>query len=262
MPERHATRHTRQDDRTPGPRTQALSGCINLGPKSAALLARIGITSLDQVRDAGAVAVYRQARAVEPRVTLNLLWALEGAVSDLPWQVVAREHRTSLLLALEDPVRAATREGRRERSPPGVRLFPLPGARRQDASVEAWFAAPQSATRMLARKWFDEWCACGEDVGQLLHDGHPTVCVQGTALGYVNAFAAHVNVGFFLGATLPDPAGLLRGTGRFMRHVQVRPGEPGSDGPLRALVRVAYADLRSRLRERPPPTAAPARGSA
>lgn len=229
------------------------AACTNLGPKSAALLARIGITSLDQIRKAGAVAVYRQARAVEPRVSLNLLWALEGAVSGLPWQVVAREHRTSLLLALEDPAGAVTREGRRARGLSGARLFPLPGATRDDAAVEAWLAAPQPATRALARRWFAEWRACGEDVGQLLHDGHPTVCVQGIALGYVNAFAAHVNVGFFLGATLPDPAGLLQGTGRFMRHVQVRPGAPGTDGPLRALIRAAHADLRSRLGALSPP---------
>jgi hypothetical protein len=39
-------------------------------------------------------------------------------------------------------------------------------------------------------------------------------------------FTAHVNVGFFRGAELSDPNGLLQGTGKFMRHVKLRPGAP------------------------------------
>lgn len=74
----------------------------NLGPKSTQVLQRTGITSLSQLQALGAVAAYAQAKAVEPGVSLNLLWALEGALTGLPWRVVAREHRTSLLLALED----------------------------------------------------------------------------------------------------------------------------------------------------------------
>jgi DNA transformation protein len=40
-------------------------------------------------------------KKVEPSASLNLLWALEGALTGLHWQEVAKEHRTSLLLALE-----------------------------------------------------------------------------------------------------------------------------------------------------------------
>jgi hypothetical protein len=130
---------------------------------------------------------------------------------------------------------------------PEVRFFPLEGAKRHDNSVQSWFSTPASETRTLARLWFNEWHACGQDVEELLHDGHPTVCVQGMALGYVNAFREHVNVGFFLGATLADPAGLLEGNGRFMRHVKVRPGRPDEDEYLRALIRAAYRDLKDRL---------------
>jgi hypothetical protein len=89
--------------------------------------------------------------------------------------------------------------------------------------------------------------SCGPDVAELLHDGHPTTCIQGIALGYVNAFSAHVNVGFYLGATLDDPAGLLQGTGQFMRHVKVQPGAPLNEAALRALIASAYADLKSKL---------------
>jgi len=127
------------------------------------------------------------------------------------------------------------------------RLFPLAGATPRDIAVARWFTEPDSELRQLARGWFDEWRLCGDDVEELLHDGHPTVCVRGVALGYVDAFQEHVNVGFFLGATLPDPAGLLEGTGRHMRHVKVRPVPPIDQSALRALIRAAYHDLKARL---------------
>lgn len=85
-----------------------LADLPNLGPRSAEMLVRAGITSRAQLQALGAVAAYARAKAVEPSVSLNLLWALEGALTGLPWQVVAREHRTSLLLALEDHQRLGT----------------------------------------------------------------------------------------------------------------------------------------------------------
>lgn len=78
-----------------------LSLLSNLGPKSQAMLAAAGITSLDQLRKLGSVAAYAQVNARVPAASLNLLWASEGAICGLPWQVVAREHRTSLLLSLD-----------------------------------------------------------------------------------------------------------------------------------------------------------------
>jgi hypothetical protein len=74
----------------------------------------------------------------------------------------------------------------------------------------------------IAQDWFEVMRACGDDVRELLHDGHPTACVADTAFGYVNAFKAHGNVGFFRGTEIADPAGLLEGTGKFMRHVKLR----------------------------------------
>ena len=81
------------------PRIADLPG---LGPRSAEMLRAAGIGSLAALRRLGAVAAYAQVRRADPRASLNLLWALEGALSGLPWQQVAREHRTSLLLALEE----------------------------------------------------------------------------------------------------------------------------------------------------------------
>ena len=79
----------------------ALHELANLGPKSLAMLQQAGIHTVAQLRKAGAVVAYVRVKQCWPQSSLNLLWALEGAISDLPWQTVAREHRTSLLLALE-----------------------------------------------------------------------------------------------------------------------------------------------------------------
>lgn len=75
---------------------------LNLGPKSAQMLAAAGVTTLAQLRELGAVAAYWRVKRTGANASLNLLWALEGALLGLPWQTVAREHRTRLLLALDD----------------------------------------------------------------------------------------------------------------------------------------------------------------
>lgn len=84
-----------------------------------------------------------------------------------------------------------------------------------------------------------------------MHDGHPTSCVEDLALGYVNAFTAHVHVGFFFGANLRDPSKLLEGKGRFMRHVKVRPGLFAREAALQELIVDAYADIKARLASQP-----------
>ena len=100
----------------------------------------------------------------------------------------------------------------------------------------------------IACHWFEVMRKCGRDVRELLHDGCPTACVEDSAFAYVNAFRAHVNVGFFRGAEIADPAGLLEGTGRFMRHVKLRPDGDVDDTALRKLIDTAYTDMKRRLR--------------
>ncbi len=99
----------------------------------------------------------------------------------------------------------------------------------------------------IARHWFEVMRKCGDDVRELLHDGHPTACVADAAFAYVNAFTAHVNIGFFRGAELADPAGLLEGTGRYMRHVKLRPDSYVDTDVLTKLVDTAYTDMKGRL---------------
>jgi hypothetical protein len=54
-------------------------------------------------------------------------------------------------------------------------------------------------------------------------------------------------VGFFYGASLPDPARLLEGSGKFMRHVKLRPGSFANAPDLTRLIEDAYADIKARV---------------
>ena len=89
--------------------------------------------------------------------------------------------------------------------------------------MDAWMREQAANPAAIAQRWFEVMRGCGDDVRELMHDGHPTACVGDAAFAYVNAFKAHVNVGFFRGAEIADPDGLLEGTGKFMRHVKLSP---------------------------------------
>ena len=102
---------------------------------------------------------------------------------------------------------------------------------------------------LIARRWFEVMRTCGSDVRELLHDGHPTACVDDAAFGYVNAFKDHVNVGFFRGAEIADPESLLEGTGKLMRHVKLRPERDLNTAALTKLIKTAYADMKARLKD-------------
>jgi hypothetical protein len=129
-----------------------------------------------------------------------------------------------------------------------TRLFRLDGAVAHEPAIDAWFDAQPPELGTLARAWFARMRACGPDVGELLHDDQPTACIGGAPFAYVDAFTAHVNVGFFRGNVLPDPAGLLRGTGKYMRHVTLTPGVAIDEAALDALILAAYREMRSSLR--------------
>ena len=72
-----------------------------LGPKSSAMLRTAGITSLSQLREVGSVGAYVMVKQAQCKPSLNFLWGLESAISGEHWLVVAKNHRASLLLALE-----------------------------------------------------------------------------------------------------------------------------------------------------------------
>jgi hypothetical protein len=129
-------------------------------------------------------------------------------------------------------------------------IFRLSGGVKSDPAVEIWLTDGPIELRTMAHKWFARMRQCGDDVRELMHDGCPVACVEGAPFGYVNSFKSHVNVGFYYGAALEDPAGLLEGSGKHMRHVKLKPGRDINTAALCNLIDAAYLDIGARLRER------------
>jgi hypothetical protein len=121
------------------------------------------------------------------------------------------------------------------------------GAVERDPAIDAWMKKHKGELGAIARQWFEAMRKCGDEVRELLHDGHPTACLGDAPFGYVNVFASHVNVGFFHGAALSDPARLLQGTGKYMRHVKLQPGTATNAAALGALIEAAYANIKMRV---------------
>jgi hypothetical protein len=126
-------------------------------------------------------------------------------------------------------------------------LFRFSNSVKRDPAIESWFRDHSGELGLVARRWFQVLRGCGDDVREILHDGHPTACVGDAAFAYVNAFKAHVNVGFFRGAELADPGRLLEGTGKLMRHVKLRPETEIDESALEQLIATSYADMKRRV---------------
>jgi hypothetical protein len=128
-----------------------------------------------------------------------------------------------------------------------AQILRFSGAVQRDPAIDAWMKAHAGELGSVALHWFEKMRKCGDEVRELLHDGCPVACLGDAPFGYVNVFTSHVNVGFFHGAALPDPAGLLQGGGRFMRHVKLRPGTPADTAALGLLIDAAYSDIKERV---------------
>jgi hypothetical protein len=128
-------------------------------------------------------------------------------------------------------------------------ILRFPSAVKLDRTIDAWLRGQPDDLRPFAQKWFARMRQCGDDVRELLHDGCPVACVNDAPFGYVNVFRDHVNVGFFHGAMLHDPAKLLEGTGKRMRHVKLKPGLRIDAAALDELINEAYVDIKARLAE-------------
>jgi hypothetical protein len=126
-------------------------------------------------------------------------------------------------------------------------LLRFNGTVEHDPAIDAWMKVHAGELGAIAHEWFEVMRRCGDEVRELLHDGCPVACLGDAPFGYVNVFRSHVNVGFFQGAALPDPARLLQGTGKFMRHVKLRPGTATDAAALSTLIEKAYSDIKARV---------------
>jgi hypothetical protein len=126
-------------------------------------------------------------------------------------------------------------------------LLRFNGTVERDPAIDAWMNEHGGELGAIAHEWFEAMRECGDEVREILHDGCPVACLGDVPFGYVNVFTSHVNVGFFQGAALPDPARLLQGSGKFMRHVKLRPGRATDAASLSKLIKTAYSDIKARV---------------
>jgi DNA transformation protein len=74
-----------------------LTSLRNIGPQSATWLESVGIKSTDDFFEVGVEEAYRKVRAAYPeKVSLNMLYALQGALLDLPWNELPEEMKSQL----------------------------------------------------------------------------------------------------------------------------------------------------------------------
>ena len=81
--------------------TAAAPKLRNIGPKSAAWLRQVGLRTYDDIAAAGAVDAFLRVKRAGFRPSLNLLYALEGALSDCHWQEIPEARRHILIVELE-----------------------------------------------------------------------------------------------------------------------------------------------------------------
>jgi hypothetical protein len=134
-----------------------------------------------------------------------------------------------------------------ERATIRTELLRFNGAVERDPAINAWLKEHRGELGAIARQWFHVMRECGDEVREVLHDGCPVACLGDAPFAYVNVFGSHVNVGFFHGAALPDPARLLQGSGKSMRHVKLKPGTATNAAMLRDLITTAYSDIKARV---------------
>ena len=126
-------------------------------------------------------------------------------------------------------------------------LLRFNGTVKHDPAIDTWMKERRGKLGTIALQWFEVMRNCGDEVRETLHDGCPVACLGDAPFAYVNVFSSHVNVGFFHGAAISDPARLLQGTGKFMRHVKLKPGTDVDTAALNLLITAAYADMKERL---------------
>jgi uncharacterized protein DUF1801 len=80
----------------------------------------------------------------------------------------------------------------------------------------------------------------------LLYDGYATSVVfssttkLGGAFAHIAVYKKHLNLGFNQGTLLEDPDGLLKGTGKLIRHLRVENWESFPEEPVARLLAQAF----------------------
>lgn len=128
-----------------------------------------------------------------------------------------------------------------------VAILDLNNTYEADPEIAGWWDNKDPKLSAIARQWWDVMKNGGDDVKESLHNGYPAACLDVYPFAYVDAFTAHVNVGFYCGADLVDPDGILIGSGKRMRHVKIFPGQEFNEVALQEMISQAYTDMKTKL---------------
>ena len=74
---------------------------LNLGPTSSKWLAAVGIHDRRDLEAVGVINAYNLCKAHGYNVSLNLLWALQAALLDMPWTQLPADIKNQLRQRLE-----------------------------------------------------------------------------------------------------------------------------------------------------------------
>jgi len=81
---------------------RSLSELDNLGPRSQEWLNAIGIYSLLDLEEIGAVEAYRQLRELDYPATLNLVYGIQGAIMNCRWNHLPPDIRENLIAQVSE----------------------------------------------------------------------------------------------------------------------------------------------------------------
>ncbi len=84
------------------PKVQRIRDLKGMGPKSEQQLQVIGIKTVKQFMQEDPFDIYARLKTTADGISLNFLYAIIGAQEGLPWQAVAQQRRTAILLRLDD----------------------------------------------------------------------------------------------------------------------------------------------------------------
>ena len=143
------------------------------------------------------------------------------------------------------------------RTPPAptaaTRRYRYRGTLRHDPAIDAYVQSVKSELGAIVARLVALVRSSVPGHDELRVHGMPQFCIGGEPFCYVVGYAKHVNLGFCEGAGLPDPDGLLEGTGKAMRHIKIRPGAEFPGRTLSRMVREAAKRVRVRQAESPAP---------
>ena len=76
---------------------ESIQALVNLGPKSAAMLAEAGIKTIEELRTLGAVGAYARVKFLHPKAaSRNLLWSLAAGLEGRHWNDLDAAEKAAL----------------------------------------------------------------------------------------------------------------------------------------------------------------------